>query len=115
MMGTYTYFKDSDFISHPFFYRALFLVMSAITCVAVFSLIPTKRIPVITDYGKESLFFYVYHAFVFRLLLLLYPVLSIEKNSVNLLLGAIMVMVVLMILCKIQSLHIILNPITKNE
>ena len=108
MMGTYTYFKSADFISHPLLYRAAFLVLSAITCCAVLSVLP-----VITDYGKQTLFFYVYHAFVFRLVLMLYPVWSIEKNSLNLFIGAIVVMAILMLLSKIPFLHYILNPFTR--
>ena len=113
MTGRYTYFYGADFISHPLLYRAAFLVLSSITCCAVLSIMPTKRIPVITDYGQQTLFFYVYHAFIFRLLLLLYPVLSIEKNSLNLFLGAIVVMLLLMLLSKIPFLHYVLNPITR--
>ena len=112
MMGTYTYFKGSDFISHPLLYRTIFLALSAITCCAVLSVVPTKHIPVLTDNGKDTLFFYVYHAFVFRLVLLLYPMWSIEKNSLNLFIGAIIVMLILMLLSKIPFLHFILNPFT---
>ena len=110
MTGTYTYFKGSDFISHPLLYRAIFLILSTITCCAVFSVVPTKRIPVLTDNGKYSLFFYVYHAFVYRLLLILYPVLSLEKNSLNLFIGAVVVMAILILLNKIQLFNILLNP-----
>ncbi len=113
MMGTYSYFKGSDFISHPLLYRAAFLVLSAITCCSVLSVVPTKRIPVLTDNGKDTLFFYVYHAFVFRLLLMLYPVLSLEKNSLNLFIGAVVVMIILILLNKIPFLHWFLNPITR--
>lgn len=112
MMGTYTYFKGNDFISHPLLYRAAFLFLSAITCSAVLSIIPSKRIPVITNNGKDSLFYYVYHAFVFRLLLLLYPILVIEENSLNLFVGSLVVMGILFLLNKIPILHHILNPIT---
>lgn len=113
MMGTYTYLKGSDFISNPLLYRAAFLMLSAITCCAVLSVVPTKRILVLTDNGKDTLFFYVYHAFVFRLLLMLYPVLSLEKNSLNLFIGAVVVMIILILLNKIPFLHYILNPITR--
>ena len=113
MMGTYTYFKGADFISHPLLYRAAFLVLSSITCCAFLSVLPSKRVPVITDYGKQTLFFYVYHAFVFRLILMLYPVWSIEKNSLNLFIGSIVVMAILMLLSKIPFLHYFLNPITR--
>ena len=111
MMGTYTYFKGSDFISHPLLYRAIFLVLSAITCYSVLSVVPTKRIPILTDNGKDTLFFYVYHAFVYRLLLMLYPVFSLEKNSLNLFIGAVAVMIILVLLNKISLLHYLLNPI----
>lgn len=113
MTGTYNYYYGTGFISHPLLYRAFFLVLSSITCCAVLSVMPTKRIPVLTDYGQQTLFFYVYHAFVFRLMLMLYPVLSIEKNSLNLFIGAIVVMAILMLLSKIPFLHYILNPITR--
>lgn len=112
MMGTYTYFKGADFISHPLIYRAIFLILSAITCCAVLSVVPTKHIPVLTDNGKDTLFFYVYHAFVFRLVLLVYPILSIENSSPNLFIGAILVMLILMFMSKIPFLHFILNPFT---
>ena len=113
MMGTYTYFKGSDFISYPLLYRAIFLILSAVTCCAVLSVVPTKRIPVLTDNGKDTLFFYVYHAFVFRLLLMLYPVLSMEKNSLNLFIGAVVVMIILILLNRIPFFFFFLNPITR--
>ncbi len=112
MTGTYIYY-GTGFISHLLLYKAVFWVLSSITCCAVLSVMPTKRIPVLTDYGQQTLFFYVYHAFVFRLMLMLYPVLSIEKNSLNLFIGAIVVMAILMLLSKIPFLHYILNPITR--
>ena len=113
MMGTYTYFKGSDYISHPLLYRALFLVLSSVTCCMVLSVIPEKKVPVATDYGKYTLFLYVYHAFVYRSLFLLFPLLSIEKNTLNLFLGAIVIMAILVFLCKIPFLHYVLNPVTK--
>ena len=113
MMGTYTYFKGADYISHPLLYRSLFLVLSFVTCCMVISIIPEWKIPLATEYGKYTLFLYVYHAFVYRTLFLLFPVLSIDKNTLNLFLGAIVVMALLVLLSKIPVLHFILNPVTK--
>lgn len=57
MTGTYSYYYVTGFISHPLLYRAVFLVLSSITCCAVISVMPTKQIPVLTDYGQQTLFF----------------------------------------------------------
>lgn len=114
MMGTYSYFKGESFIPHPLLSRAIFLIASSIMCVSVLSIFPKRKIPFISNYGKETLFFFVYHAFVFRLLLLLFPRYMIETNTANLFMGSVVVMFVLILLRKISFLWWLLNPITKS-
>lgn len=113
MMGTYSYFKGDDFIPNPLFSRAVFLMISAIMCLAVLSVFTNKKIPVLTENGKDTLFFFVYHAFVYRLLRLLYIEYSIEQKTVNLILGSALVILILMAMKKIRVLWWLLNPITK--
>lgn len=113
MSGTYPYSGTSNYTLHPLPYRAIFLILTTITSCAVLSVIPTKHIPVITDSGKDSLLFYVYHEIVYRLVLMLYPVLSLEKNTLNIFIGAVAVMAMLFLFNKIPFLHYVLNPVTR--
>jgi fucose 4-O-acetylase-like acetyltransferase len=113
MTGRYTYYETSNYTLHPLPYRAIFLILSAITSCVVLSLVPTKRVPILTDNGKDSLLFYFYHSIVFRLALMLYPVLSLETNTLNVVLGAVVVMAILMLFNKIPFLHYIMNPVTR--
>lgn len=113
MSGCYTYFGTSDFSLHPLPYRAIFLILSAIAGCAILSVVPTRHIPVLTDIGKDSLLIYVYHEIVYRLVLMLYPVLSLEKNTLNIFIGAVAVMAMLFLFNKIPFLHYILNPVTR--
>lgn len=114
MMGTYSYFKGEDFIPHPLLSRSIFLIASSIMCLCVLSVFPNKIIPLITSNGKNTLFFFVYHAFVFRLILLFFSKNMIETNTLNLLIGAILVMIILMVLKNISFLWWLLNPISKS-
>ena len=114
MMGTYSYFKGDDFISNPLLSRCVFIISSAIMCLSILSVFPQKEIPYVTKYGKDTLFFYVYHAFVFRLLLQFYSSHKIEANTINLLTGSIVVMLVLVMLRKVKILWWLMNPVTKS-
>jgi len=113
MTGLHVYSEISDFVIHPLLFRALFLILSTIAGCAVLSLVPTRHVPILTDNGKDSLLFYFYHSIVFRLALMLYPVLSLETNILNIVLGAVVVMAILMLFNKIPFLHYIMNPVTR--
>lgn len=66
----------------------------------------------ITEEGKDSIVYYVYHAFVFRLLLMAYPIIGVEYNFVTLFAGAVIVMAIIYLLKRIPLFVKVLNPIS---
>ena len=92
--------------------RFAFLIVASATCVSILSIIPEKRIQFVSEEGKDSLVYYVYHAFVFRLLLRAYPVIGLEYNLLTLFAGAVVVMLIVYLLKHIPIFIKILNPIS---
>lgn len=92
--------------------RLIFIIVSSVMCVSILSIVPEKRIPLLSDEGKDSLVYYVYHAFVFRLLLKAYPIIGLEYNLVTMFVGAIIVMTIIYVLKHIPIFVNTLNPIS---
>lgn len=92
--------------------RLIFIIVSSVMCVSILSIVPETRIPLISDEGKDSLVYYVYHAFVFRLLLKAYPIIGLDYNLVTLFVGAIIVMTIIYVIKHIPIFVNALNPIS---
>ena len=92
--------------------RLIFIIVFSVMCVSILSFVPEKRIPLISDEGKDSLVYYVYHAFVFRLLLKAYPIIGLEYNLVTMLVGTIIVMTIIYLFKHIPIFVNALNPIS---
>lgn len=112
MHCTYHYYKGKDFISHPLFYRFLYILLSTIISFAVISVIPRHNLGFVTEEGRFTLFYYFWHSIVFNMILVAFSFASVENNSFSLFVGSILVMFILYSIRKSRILKMLMNPIS---
>lgn len=94
--------------------KSIVLILSLLSSLAI--LYSYKIIPYLDHFGKLSLFYYLYHGLVIKLILSpLESRFNIPSSFPFIIIYTTLVIIILFIMTKIRFLHWLINPITKNE